>query len=612
MSLYLVGENVDKHRSNYLAETGKAIQLMRGIYVDSSTNIEGTILRHAVRIAKYLYPRAYLSAASAVLLGPTPEGKLYISGPRIQRTRIRNLEIIQNKAPASPSLAAAKIDDGMGEFSIEVSSLRQRFLEAFRRRSEHGGSIDYSMRSVMAERLIEEYRSPEQAADALWVLARQNEWYWEGEQAERYLKKGLDTFTVKNSAELNLVVSWHGNPIGTLHHDGFEWRWLPKAKITLPLVRQTVPGKLPPFISSLLPEGWLENVLKNEDERTALRNGKRYMSNITVTDRSEDISALPADILETPLSLFSAYGVFTGRYEGPARGELEASFERNLANIYKSEDIPRLSGVQIKAPMFLDFTGALMPSAKKPFTHILKPAGTGGFEFLPLVEWLSLDLGRRIGFAVPNFALLQMPDNMPVALIVERFDIRRSPKETQQIALEDFCSLLDISAADKYKGTIEQAGHALRAISTSPNEDLLILLKRTLFAWLIADGDMHLKNMAVLKIALPSENAFQSVRMAPLYDAVSTVVFPGLKNDRMALKLNGKDNRIKAADLIKLAATIGIRSSEASALIEDTWQKLQSAVNEAALPDRIDYPDAAKAMISEMLNVCQKRLADFS
>jgi serine/threonine-protein kinase HipA len=50
---------------------------------------------------------------------------------------------------------------------------------------------------------------------------------------------------------------------------------------------------------------------------------------------------------------------------------------------------------------------------------------------------------------------------------------------------------------------------------------------------------MHLKNMALLKIAEPGDERFHSVRMAPLYDAVTTRVFPRLKQDRMALKLNG-------------------------------------------------------------------------
>ncbi|TIV09984.1 MAG: type II toxin-antitoxin system HipA family toxin, partial [Mesorhizobium sp.] len=155
MALHLVGENLDKTRSHYQAETGKLVQLMRGIYVDAGEDIEATILKHAVRIAKYLYPNAYLSAASAVLLGPTRDGRLFLSGRRIQRRRLRLLEIIQNAAPDHPSVAQAIVDDGMGEIRIDVSSMRQRFLEAFRLRSEHAASIDETMREAIANRLIE-------------------------------------------------------------------------------------------------------------------------------------------------------------------------------------------------------------------------------------------------------------------------------------------------------------------------------------------------------------------------------------------------------------------------------------------------------------------------
>src|SRR6266851_4867763 len=129
MALHLVGETLNKARSHYRAETGKLVQLMRGIYVDADDDIDSTVLKHAVRIARYLYPRAYLSAASAVLLGPTRDGRLFLSGRRNQRTRIRALEIVQNQAPSHPSVDSALIDDGMGEFQIDVSSIRQRLLE---------------------------------------------------------------------------------------------------------------------------------------------------------------------------------------------------------------------------------------------------------------------------------------------------------------------------------------------------------------------------------------------------------------------------------------------------------------------------------------------------
>ena len=64
-----------------------------------------------------------------------------------------------------------------------------------------------------------------------------------------------------------------------------------------PLVRQTTPGRLPPFIVSLLPEGWLETVLKDRDERETLRSGKRYMSNITIVERPSELAGLPHDLL---------------------------------------------------------------------------------------------------------------------------------------------------------------------------------------------------------------------------------------------------------------------------------------------------------------------------
>lgn len=66
--------NLDKNRAHYQAETGKIVQLMRGIYVDADDDIDITVLRNAVRIAHYLYPQAYLSASSAVLLVPTRDG----------------------------------------------------------------------------------------------------------------------------------------------------------------------------------------------------------------------------------------------------------------------------------------------------------------------------------------------------------------------------------------------------------------------------------------------------------------------------------------------------------------------------------------------------------
>jgi serine/threonine-protein kinase HipA len=608
MPLHLVGETTDKDRSHYGAETGRLVKLMRGIYVDAADDVDATVLKHAVRIARYLYPKTYLAAASAVQLGPMRDGRLFVSGRRIQRTRIRTLEIVQNQAPAHPALDTAIIDDGMGEFRVDVSSIRQRFLEAFRIRSEHAASIDEATREALMKRLVAEYGTPQAAADALWTLARENEWYREGELAERFLLRRPGAAPARNEAQIDLIVAWHGAPVGDLRHDGFEWRWAPTEDGGPSLVRQTTPGKLPPFISSLLPEGWLEAVLKDPDQRAALRSGRRYMSNITIVERLSELASLPSDVLMTRLAEHTRSGVFTGVYAGPGRGDIEQTFEQKLARLYEQADTPRLSGVQIKAPMYLDATGTLSPSAGMPFTHILKPAGTSGFEALPVIEWLAMGLGREGGFSVPETALVAMPGGMPPALVIERFDIRTGVEDKRLIALEDLSSVMDLPASAKYTGSIERAGRAVRPLSTSPDEDLLILFRRALFAWLIADGDMHLKNMALLKIARPGDPQFREVRVAPLYDAVTTRVFPRLESDRMALKLNGKDNRLRRSDFRALAATMGLKAAVADAAIADMRTRLEQSIGRMRLPEIPGYSAETKSMASRMFDIVRERL----
>lgn len=612
MALHLVGENIDRRRAHAQGEAGNLVNVYRGVYVDSADDVEATILSHAIRIARYLYPTAYLSSASAVLLAPTPDGRIFISGRRNHRTRLRTLEIVQNQAPTKPSVTPVIVGDDLGEMTLDASSPRQRFLEAFRLRSEHASAITEPLRRQMAERLTAEYRDAKSAADAVWALARENGWYKEGEGAERYLRERLAP-TAKapaNKAALKLIVAWHGNQLGRLTHDGFEWRWTPTQKAGPPIVRETAPGKLPAFIESLLPEGWLAQVLHQRDERQALKLGRRYMSNITIVERAAEITALPQDVLLASLADFTKDGLFVGQYAGPARDHLEKTFEQNLAEIFSRSQTPRLSGVQIKAPMCLTPEGSLSPAVDLPFTHILKPAGTSGFETLPVVEWICLTLGRAAGFQVPAFALVKMPDAMPPALIVERFDIRRGAGDERRMVMEDFCSVLDMPTTAKYDGTIERIARGLRPLSTGPTEDLETLFQRALFAWLIADGDMHLKNLALLKTAEPRSRQFSSVRFAPLYDAVTTRVFPGLAGDRMALKLNGKDDRLTPKDFKALARTIELPAARAEAIMHETAEALRRASSEIATPAAL-ASGAAKRVEDEIRAIIESRTTAF-
>lgn len=611
MPLYLVGETIDKKQAHQRAESGEWVQIMRGIYVDADDAADETVLGHAVRIAHYLYPTAYLSGASAQFLGPTPDGRLFISGRRNQRTRLRGLEIIQNVAPERPSLLSAVFKDPLGEFTMDVSSPRFRFLEAFRVRSEHASAVSDPLRAEMASRLSREFGSPEAAADALWTLARENGWYREGEFAERHLLSRRSA-VASIRPQLERIVAWHGAPIGRLTHDGTEWRWAPEPDAGPRFVRQTIPGKLPPFIASLLPEGWLEEVLSDRDERAAVRHGKRFLSNIAIVESMGELASIPTEMMQVSLTSFTRDGVFSGTYAGPTPGEVGATFEARLARLFESRDTPRLSGVQIKAPMSLLPSGRLEPAVLLPFTHILKPAGASGFELLPVVEWVGLELGRVAGFDVPPAALVEMPSGLPPALVIERFDLRGPPPDRRLIALEDFCSVLGVPTSAKYDSTIERAAKGLRGLSTSPSEDLTTLFRRALFSWLIADGDMHLKNLSVIEIAQPGDEQFESVRMAPLYDVVTTRVFPRLAHDRMALRLNGKDDRLGPKDFEALAKTMGIGATRAREAMAEIVERLAGALPSLEVPSLAHQAAGTATMLDQLKKIVASRLNAFA
>lgn len=135
------------------------------------------------------------------------------------------------------------------------------------------------------------------------------------------------------------------------------------------------------------------------------------------------------------------------------------------------------------------------------------------------------------------------------------------------------------------------------------------LFKRALFAWLIADGDMHLKNLALLKTAYENDRHFKSVRFAPLYDAVTTRVFPGLGHDRMALKVNGKDDRLKRRDFVQLAQTLGISVTDAVSIMTTLIKAVIDTAGILELPD-LDYPPQTRDLKSRIQDIVARRTDD--
>ena len=99
------------------------------------------------------------------------------------------------------------------------------------------------------------------------------------------------------------------------------------------------------------------------------------------------------------------------------------------------------------------------------------------------------------------------------------------------------------------------------------------------------------------------------MRFAPLYDAVTTIIFPGLGNDRMALKLNGKDDRLNAQDFLALARTIGLTAGDAGAAITELAARLAERALTLHLPDFAGHAEAAKSAQEKLIAIVSERSA---
>lgn len=123
---------------------------------------------------------------------------------------------------------------------------------------------------------------------------------------------------------------------------------------------------------------------------------------------------------------------------------------------------------------------------------------------------------------------------------------------------------------------------------------------------------MHLNNTALLKIAEPGRDKFHSIRIAPLYDAVTTRVFPRLERDHMALKLNGKDDKLRRIDFRTFAGTAGLKAADADAAIDGLLGQMRQAIDHTALPVLADYGPNGKHLAERMLEIVRLRLSSFA
>ena len=231
-----------------------------------------------------------------------------------------------------------------------------------------------------------------------------------------------------------------------------------------------------------------------------------------------------------------------------------------------------------------------LPVGNAASTHIVKQSHVR-LKKIVINEQLCLLTAKYLGIEVPKSFIITTDgtDSEAVLFATQRYD-RKFIKECKaldgmmvpyRLHQEDFAQALGIMASNKYErhneGYLKKLFDVLRTYSADPVTDALKLWDICLFNYLIGNTDNHIKNLSLLY-----GEDLKSVRLAPAYDIVSTMVYRN-STENMALSIDGISNiyEITRNSFERAAVQIGIGAKIAMKRFDDMVNAFPDAIARA-------------------------------
>ena len=192
-----------------------------------------------------------------------------------------------------------------------------------------------------------------------------------------------------------------------------------------------------------------------------------------------------------------------------------------------------LAGAQVKLALAKMPDGAwAVPSGAEPSTHILKPA-IPGLADQDVTEALAMRAASRLGLAAAPVTVSCFGDAR--AIVVERFDRRRTDIGWRRVHSEDLCQAMGLSPMYKYES---QAGPGVARCCAflaehCGRDSVVRFAQAVIFNHLIRGSDAHARNYSVVWGAT-------GVTLAPLYDLNPTLAHPQLGAVNAAMRIGGE------------------------------------------------------------------------
>lgn len=249
-----------------------------------------------------------------------------------------------------------------------------------------------------------------------------------------------------------------------------------------------------------------------------------------------------------------------------------------------------LTGASGKVGLYYDETEKAwyLPKGVMASTHIVKQSHVR-LERIVLNEYFCINVAKKLGIEVTETFIVNIGDgkDSEVLFATKRYDRKMDnscnhvgnfacPKRLHQ---EDFCQALGIPASKKYEHGnqeyMKMMFELIRRVSTNPLEDQLKLWDMIVVNYLLGNTDCHIKNYSLLY----SEN-LKSVRLAPAYDIVCTVLYQTTKQMSFAIGGEFDITRINRENFKKAASEVGVGTKKAMERFDRLSEEFGKVVND--------------------------------
>ena len=351
--------------------------------------------------------------------------------------------------------------------------------------------------------------------------------------------------------------------------------------IGLPLAEKTFNAQRTRiFFEGLLPEGFTRRCVAewmhiDENDYVSILSGlgKECLGALKIMDESEEI-------VTPEYRELSAREVYALASEG-ATESAELVTKSHLS----------LTGASGKAGLYYNVKEDkwYLPIGEAPSTHIVKQSHVR-LKKIVANEQLCLLTAKHLGIEIPESFIITTDGNEETVLFAtKRYDRKFSENNKilngmpvpHRLHQEDFAQALGIAAFNKYEknneGYLKMLFDTLRLHSSDPMTDSLKLWDICVFNYLIGNTDNHIKNLSLLY-----GEDLKSVRLAPAYDIVSTMIYDS-SSENMALGINGiyNINEITRESFNKAAIQVGLGSKIAMKRFDAMVNKFTDAITKA-------------------------------